>query len=202
MPDGFLARASAAGVRRVVLHSDRSVDVVGVARLQHAERAVVDSGLEWTIVRPDWFAQDFETFFRQSVLDGRLCLPVGDAKQGFVDGDDIAAVAARALTTDDHLGEVLELTGPTALSFTEAVAVIGAATGRSITFDGTPEAYRAEMTGAGLPDEVVESLIAGFAALAARGDTEPTGVVEKALGRPARPFADYVAEAAARGIWG
>jgi uncharacterized protein YbjT (DUF2867 family) len=135
------------------------------------------------------------------VRDGRLCLPVGEARQGFVDGDDIAAVAVRALTSDDHLGEVLELTGPTALSLRDAVGLIGAATGRAVDFDGTPEGYRAEMAAAGLPADAVEGLIAGFGALAARGDTTPTGVVERVLGRPARAFADYVTDAAARGGW-
>ncbi|TFV62466.1 UNVERIFIED_ORG: NmrA family transcriptional regulator [Bacillus sp. AZ43] len=201
LPDGFLERAAAAGVRRVVLHSDRAVEVMGVARLQGAESAVRASGLEWTVVRPDWFAQDFETFFREPVVAGLLCVPVGEAKQGFVDADDIAGVAVQALTTDDHLGEVLELTGPTALSFRDAVERIGSATGRAIRFDGTPDAYRAQMSAAGLPDEVVGSLVEGFAALAARGDTTPTGVVERVLGRPARSFDDYVADAAARGVW-
>ena len=51
------------GVRRVVLHSDRSVDIMNVAHLREAERQVRESGCEWTIVRPDWFNQDFETFF-------------------------------------------------------------------------------------------------------------------------------------------
>ena len=201
LPTGFLERAAAAGVRRVVLHSDRAVDLMDVTRLQEAERAVRASGLEWTIVRPDWFAQNFETFFRDAVAAGSLSVPVGEARQGFVDAEDIAAVAVRALTTDDHLGEVLELTGPTALSFREAVTEIGAATGREVGFDGTPDTYRRDMLAAGLPEDVVEGLIASFAAVARAGDTTPTGTVERVLGRPARPFAEYVAEAAGRGVW-
>jgi uncharacterized protein YbjT (DUF2867 family) len=201
LPEGFLERAVAAGVRRVVLHSDRSVDVMNVTHLQKAERQVRQLPLEWTIVRADWFNQDFETFLREPVIRGRLCVPVGEIKQGFVDADDIAAVGVRALVYDDYVGQVLELTGPRALSFPEALQLIGAATGRSIQFDGTPEAYRAEMRGAGLPEQVIEGLIENFQRLAARGDARPTGVVEEVLGRPARDFADYAAEAAARGIW-
>lgn len=99
LPGGFLERAGDAGAQRVVLHSNRGADLMGVPRLQDAEAQVRRSGSGWTIVRPDWFAQNFETFFRDSVLAGRLCVPVGSARQGFVDADDIAAVAARALTT-------------------------------------------------------------------------------------------------------
>jgi uncharacterized protein YbjT (DUF2867 family) len=201
LPEGFLERAVAAGVRRVVLHSDRSVEVMNVTHLQKAERQVRQLPLEWTIVRADWFNQDFETFFREAVLRGRLCVPVGEVKQGFVDADDIAAVGVRALISDEYVGQVLELTGPRALSFPEALELIGAATGRGLQFDGTPEAYRVEMRGAGLPEQVIEGLIENFQRLAARGDTRPSGVVEGVLGRPARDFADYAAEAAARGIW-
>lgn len=200
LPDGFLDRARAAGVRRVVLLSDRAADVMGVTRLQDAERAVRASGLDWTVLRCDWFDQDFETFFRDDLLAGHLCVPV-EARQGFVDAGDIAAVAATVLTSDDHLGRVLELTGPEALSFQEAVDTIGSVLGRSVTFDGTPAGYRKQMTEAGLPAQVLEHLMHGFTALQTRGDTAPTGVVEDVLGRGARPFADYATDAAARGAW-
>jgi uncharacterized protein YbjT (DUF2867 family) len=201
MPEAFLPEALRAGVRRVVLHSDRGLEIMGLDQLQKTEDFVRDSGAEWTIVRPDWFHQDFETFFRQSVVDGRLCLPVGEARQGFIDADDIAAVEVAALTGDQLTGELVEITGPRALSFGEAVAEISRATGRRIEFDGTPEAYRAAMRADGLPDEVIDELAGGFIRLGERGDTVPTGVVEKVLGRPGRDFAAYASDAAARGVW-
>ncbi|MEU4155344.1 NAD(P)H-binding protein [Actinoplanes sp. NPDC026670] len=201
MPEAFLPEALRAGVRRVVLHSDRGLDVMGLGHLQKAEAQVRDSAPEWTIVRPDWFQQDFETFFRQPVIDGRLCVPVGDARQGFIDADDIAAVEVAALTGDGLLGRLVEVTGPRALSFGEVAAGIAAAIGRPVAFDGSPGAYRAAMRADGLPDGIVESLIEGYGRLRARGDTEPTGVVEEVLGRPGRDIAGYIADAAARGVW-
>ncbi|MGC5628097.1 NAD(P)H-binding protein [Georgenia sp. Z1344] len=201
LPDAFLEQAASAGVRRVVLHSDRGIDVMSVERLQRAEAAVRGSGLEWAILRPDWFDQNFETFLRDDVRAGRVALPVGDGRQGFVDAEDIAAVAVRALTTDDHIGEVLELTGPEAISFGEAAAAIGRATGRTVTYVGEPGAYREAMAGAGLPEPVVDGIVAQFAPLRAAGDTTPTGTVERVLGRPARPFEVYAEEAARRGVW-
>lgn len=201
LPETFMREAFHLGVRRVVLHSDRGVDVMDVTHLQEAERQVRDSGCEWTIVRPDWFNQNFETYFRGSVLDGRLCVPVGATRQGFVDADDIAAVAARALLRDDHLGRVLPLTGPRALSFPQALHHIGQATGLRIDFDGTPGAYREHLHAEGAPDEVIDALIAKFTAVADQGDTEPTGVVEEVLHRPAKDFRAYAREAAARGVW-
>jgi uncharacterized protein YbjT (DUF2867 family) len=200
LPAPFLPAARQAGVRRVVLHSDRGVEVMRVANLQDAERQVRDSGLEWTIVRPDWFNQNFGTFFRQAVLDGRLCVPV-TTRQGFVDADDIAAVGVAALTSSGHAGRVLELTGPRALSFPEALAHIADASGRTVEFDPAPAAFRESMRAGGLPDELVEAMLANYAALTARGDTAPTGAVEAVLGRPGKDFADYARETAAEGVW-
>jgi uncharacterized protein YbjT (DUF2867 family) len=188
-------------VRRVVLHSDRGLEVMGLDQLQKTEAWVRNSGAEWTIVRPDWFHQDFETFFRQPVVDGRLCLPVGGARQGFIDADDIAAVEVAALTGDDLTGQLVEITGPRALSFGDAVAEISRATGRRIVFDASPDSYRETLRADGLPDEVVEALTGSFVRLGERGDTVPTGVVEKVLGRPGRDFAAYADDAAARGVW-
>ncbi|HWS33886.1 MAG TPA: NAD(P)H-binding protein, partial [Actinoplanes sp.] len=201
LPEAFLPAARDAGVRRVVLHSDRGLDVMGNDQLRTAEDAVRGSGLDWTIVRPDWFHQDFETFFAPPVIDGRLCLPVGAARQGFIDAGDIAAVEVAAFTGDSLLGQVLEVTGPRALSFGEALAEISRVTGREIVFDSDPGTFRAVLRADGVPDEVIETLLAGYAALRALGDTEPTGVVERILGRPGRDFADYAADAAARGVW-
>lgn len=201
LPAGFVERLAAAGVERVVLHSDRGVEVMGVTRLQEAE-AAVRRFPEWTIVRADWFDQNFETFFRDAIIEGRLRVPVGEARQGFVDAEDIAGVGVRALLGDDLVGRVLEVTGPEALSFREATSIIGEVLGREIEFDGTAAGYREQMTGLGLPDEVVDGLIAGFAALEARGDTGPTGVVETVLGRPARSLRSYAEQAAERRAWG
>ncbi|MFD1938485.1 MULTISPECIES: NAD(P)H-binding protein [Nonomuraea] len=201
MPTSFMQEARRSGVRRVVLHSDRGIDVMNVTHLQETERQVRESGCDWTIVRPDWFNQDFETFFRQSVLDGRLCVPIGSTRQGFVDADDIAAVTAQALTRKDHIGQILPLTGPRALSFPEALTHIHDATGLTIDFDGTPDAYRDSLRAEGTPDEVVDTLIENFSAAAAQGDTTPTGIVEEILQRPGKDFSTYAREAAARGVW-
>ena len=113
----FVRLAVEQGVRHIVLLSSRGIEAMGDERLLAAERTVRESGADWTIVRPDWFNQNFdEGFFRPAVLAGELALPLGDLPQAFVDADDIAAVAAAALTEDGHAGQRYELTGPRALS--------------------------------------------------------------------------------------
>ncbi|MFD7730377.1 SDR family oxidoreductase, partial [Kitasatospora phosalacinea] len=91
--------AVAAGARRLVLLSAYGVGEADDSHpLKAAERAVQDSGVDWTILRPGWFAQNFsETFWRPAVLSGVLALPTGDGRTPFVDAEDIAEVAAASL---------------------------------------------------------------------------------------------------------
>ena len=200
LPRGFLEAAADAGAERVVLLSDRNAGVMGVQNLLDAQEQLRSSGLEWTIVRPDWFQEDFETFLRQPVLDGLLVLPVGGMLQDFVSADDIAGVAAAAMR-GGYAGRVLDVTGPEALTFPEALAIIGGETGRSIAYDGSAAGYRAQAARGGRPEEEVEGEVAAFTRLTDHGDVVLTGTVEEVLGRPAVPFADYVRAAAARGAW-
>jgi len=122
----FAKLAVDSGVRRLVLLSGRGEDgaILG-------ERAVQDSGADWTILRSSWFSQNFsEGFFVDQVLNGELALPVTTVREPFVDADDLAGVAVAALTDERHIRQLCELTGPRLLTFAEAIEEIGRATGR------------------------------------------------------------------------
>ncbi|MFF1607568.1 NAD(P)H-binding protein [Amycolatopsis sp. NPDC058278] len=200
----FVAEAVAAGVRRLVL---LSAGGVGEADDRHplkaAEQAVRASGLDWTILRPDWFSQNFsEGPWVPGVLAGTLSLPAGEGRTPFIDAEDIAEVAAAALTDDRHRGRIYQLTGPRAISFGEAADLIGKATGRTIRYtDVAPEAHIESQVANGIPPDIARLLTGIFVAIRDGSAPEPTDGVERALGRPARPFEDYVTETAAAGLW-
>ncbi|MGI5169802.1 NAD(P)H-binding protein [Spirillospora sp. CA-253888] len=195
---GFTDAAVAAGVRRIVLLSGRGED-----EARECERIVQGSGLEWTIVRASWFAQNFsEDYLLEPVLGGEVVLPAGEVAEPFADADDIADVAVAALTEDRHVGEVYEVTGPRALTFAEAVDEIGKAAGRGISYVQVPvEAYAAELREHGLPDDVVAFLVYLFGTILDGRNSEPQDGVRRALGREPNDFADYAHATAAAGVW-
>jgi uncharacterized protein YbjT (DUF2867 family) len=198
----FVRVAVEQGVRHIVLLSSRGIEAMGDERLLAAERTVRSSGADWTIVRPDWFDQNFdEGFFHPAVLAGELALPLGDLRQAFVDADDIAAVVAAALTEDGHAGQRYEVTGPRALSFAEAAEIIGRASGRTVRFRGTAEDYLAAQAALGAPAEQAQQEVDAFAGLRESGDARPTDVVRRVTGREPKDFERYAAEAAAGGAW-
>ncbi|GAB7189367.1 NAD(P)H-binding protein [Kineococcus sp. NUM-3379] len=197
------ALAQRSGLTRFVLLSGRGEDGARVA-----EDAVLAEFPTATVVRAAWFAQNFsEEFLLPGVLSGLVELPVGAVPEPFVDVRDIADVAVAALTDPDpargiHAGRVHEVTGPESLTFAEAVAVIASTTGRDVRFRTVPAAgYGATLREVGVPAEAVDLLLYLFSEVLDGRGSEPTGDVERVLGRPARRFADYVRETAASGVW-
>ena len=186
------------GVKRLVLLSGR-----GEEEAQRAERAVRESGADWTIVRCSWFNQNFsEGFFAEGVAAGEVVLPATAVPEPFVDVDDIADVAAKALSEDGHESQVYELTGPRMLTFEEAVREIAAATGREIRYlPVSIEEYAAAAREHGVPEEVIEFLRYLFGEVLDGRNASLTDGVQRALGRAPRDFSEYAREAAAAGVW-
>lgn len=190
----FSTAAVAAGVERLVLLSGR-----GEEGAEACERAVQGSGAEWTIVRCNWFNQNFsESFLLGPVLSGEVVIPAGDAVEPFVDVEDIADVAAAALTEPGHAGEVYELSGPRLMGFADVAAEISEATGKHVQYISvTPAEFTAVLEAEGLPlefGELFELILDGRNAVLTDG-------VQRALGREPRDFRDFAREAAAAGAW-
>jgi uncharacterized protein YbjT (DUF2867 family) len=208
----FVQRCAAHGVERLVLLSGRGVDVPGyvpedsAAGLTHVdgEHAVRTSSLQWTVLRPGWFAQNFsEGFFRDAVLAGELRLPGGDGAATFVDAEDIAAVAVEALSGDGHGGRTYELSGPRPVTLAEAAATIAEATGRAVRYVPVPpEDFVAELVGQGWPRADAEDYALAVSPLRRGLDSHVSDGVRRALGREPRDFTDFVKDAAAAGAWG
>jgi uncharacterized protein YbjT (DUF2867 family) len=186
------------GVRRLVLLSGR-----GEEEAQRAERAVRESGADWTIVRCSWFSQNFsEGFFAEQVAAGEIVLPATFVPEPFIDVEDIADVAALALAEDGHEDQVYELTGPRMLTFEEAVGEIAAATGREIRYVPVLlEEYAAGARERGEPEEIVEFLTYLFGEVLDGRNAVLTDGVQRALGREPRDFSGFAREAAAAGVW-
>ena len=194
----LVGKARRQGVQRLVLLSGR-----GEEEAQACERIVQEGGLSWTVVRASWFNQNFsEGAFHEMVMAGLITLPAGDIPEPFVDVDDIAEVAAAALTEPGHEAQVYELTGPRLMTFADAAGEIGQATGREIRFQEVPhKAFVAEVAASGAPSEVVWMLDYLFSTVLDGRNAQLADGVQRALGRPPRDFADFARNAAAAGAW-
>jgi uncharacterized protein YbjT (DUF2867 family) len=198
----FAELAVATGVRRLVLLSGR-----GEQGARRSEQALQQSGADWTIVRSAFMAQNFnESFFLEPVRAGEVAfLADPGLAEPFIDADDIADVAVAALTGDEHVGQLYEVTGPRLLGWAQAVAEIAAAAGRPIRYVPVSlEEYAALLVENQVPADDVKMLTGVFSEIAGVLDGRNAYLsdgVQRALGRPPRDFADFVRDAAATGIW-
>lgn len=194
----FTDQAINSGVRKLVLLSGR-----GEVEAEQAEQVVQASGVDWTILRASWFFQNFsEAHFLEPIQQGELVLPVGTIAEPFIDAEDIAEIAVAALTQPGHSRQLYELTGPRALTFAEAVKEIARETQRDIQFASVPaDDYRQALEQAELPAEVIDLVLYLFTTVLDGRNTSVADGVQRALGRPARDFSDYVRRTAATGVW-
>ncbi|MGW0784972.1 NAD(P)H-binding protein [Streptomyces sp. NPDC002913] len=199
----FAGLAVDQGVHRMVLLQARVTERVGGKSLIAGERAVQECGAEWTVLRPNWFFQNFdEGVFLDCVLAGELPLPAGEGREPFVDAEDVAAVAAAALLQDGHAGETYELSGPRALSFGEAINTIAHATNRDIRYAPvTHQDYVDELVCYDVAADYALFLAELVAQIRDNKNAVPTDTVRRVLGREPRDFEDYVKDTASRGVW-
>ncbi|MCX5149776.1 NAD(P)H-binding protein [Streptomyces sp. NBC_00320] len=186
----FLERARAAGVRRAVLLSSSAITEGGPA-VGQVHRALPGLFDEWAVLRPSWFMQNFTgTHAHADSIrsDGAIRTAAGPGRVGFVDADDIAAVAVRALTDDRAPNADLVLTGPEALSHDDIAALLTDVTGRAVV--------HRHLTHDALRDRLAEVIPAEFAAMLAGMDRaiaegaedRTTDTVQRLTGRPPNGF--------------
>lgn len=204
----FVARAEVAGVRHVVLLSGRGADTWGDSsfgvNMRDAEDAVRGSTMDWTILRPNNFAQNFdEELWHAPLLAGELALPAGSVPEPLIDIEDVADVAAAILTEPRrHTRRVYELTGPRAITFDEATELISRATGAPITYKQISGAeYVAALVESGVGEDDARDIAEMFALMDRGLIATTTDGVASVLGRQPRTFEDYVARTAATGAW-
>lgn len=187
-----------AGAGRIVLLSGR-----GEVEARASEQALIDSGADWTIIRSAWFNQNFsEGMFMDMVMAGEVALPVSGVREPFIDTDDIADIAVKALTEDGHVGRLYEVTGPRLLTFAEAVGEIAQASGRDVSFRTiSHEDFIAGAESMGLPKDILWLLDMLFTETLDGRNESLTDGVQQALGRAPKDFSHYVRAAAGSGVW-
>lgn len=191
----FLDTAGATGVRRVVQLSSSALPE-GSPGLGAVHRLVRATMPEWAVLQPSWFMQNFtgDHGVAHGVRAGEIVTATGAGRVAFVDAGDIAAVAVSALTDAVPHNTEHILTGPEALSYAAAAAIVAEVTGmpvqhRSVTAD---ELAR-HLTEQGMAPDFAGVLAALDADISAGSEDRVTDTVERLTGKPARSFREFVA---------
>ncbi|BBZ46766.1 NAD(P)H-binding protein [Mycobacterium parmense] len=199
---GFVAGCVRAGVTKLVALSainadddfSRQPSRFRGDRNKEVEQLAVDSGLAWVSLRPSVFASNFAGMWSAQIRGGDVVAgPCAGSSSAPIAESDIAAVAAHTLLTDEHVGQRIPLTGPQALTNTELVETIGKVLDRPLRYREIPmDAVRRRFIGIGFTADFADAYAAMLSATLDR-PAPVTHDVEKITGRPALPFAQWVA---------
>jgi uncharacterized protein YbjT (DUF2867 family) len=186
----FLHQARTAGVHRAVLLSSSAIPEGGPA-VGTVHRALPDLFEQWAVLRPSWFMQNFtgEHAHARSIRDeGVIWTATGSGRVGFVDAEDIAAVAVHALTDEQAPNTDLVLTGPEALGYDDIAAIITEVTGRAVVHRRLSYEQMRDRLTTQVPVEFAAMLAGMDRAIAGGAEDRITDTVQRLTGRPPRAF--------------
>lgn len=160
-----------------------------------AEQALEESGMDWTILQPHVFMQNWLGEVADTVrTEGTIYAAIGEGKVPFIDARDIAAVAAEALLhPDPHTGKRYVLTGGEASGYDELAEALSDALEKPVTYRSlSMDEMRVRMKKQGLSDAMIDSYLALAAYQKAGGATaRVSGSVREILGREPKTVEDF-----------
>ncbi|PZQ90441.1 MAG: NAD(P)-dependent oxidoreductase [Leifsonia xyli] len=186
--------AAAAGVGQLVYtsapHADTSALLLAPEH-KATEEAIAASGIPATILRNNWYTENYLGTLGQAAATGVVASSTGDGRVASASRADFAEAAAVVLTTEGHLGAVYELGGDVAWTHAELAATIGEVLGREIAWvSQTPEEQAAALAAVGLDAGTVGFIVGLDGNIRDGLLAEVTGDLARLIGRPTTPIAE------------
>lgn len=191
-----LEAAAKAGVGRVVYtsapHAD-DTELVLAPEHKATEELILASGLPYTIVRNNWYTENYAGTLDQARRTGAFVGSAGAGRVASATRDDYATGIAAALSTAGHDNAVYELSGDTAWDRGELAEAFATALGRDVEYRSvSPEEHLAMLVGSGLDEATAGFVVAldGNIRAGALADAGPD--LARLAGRPTTPLLDAV----------
>lgn len=207
MPAGYLnvkelllpfVEAAASRNIKVVFQSVIGVDADDSIPYRQVEIALENSGTPFVILRPNWFFDNFHTFWKPGIDHGQIALPAANGKSSFIDARDIAASAIAALTSDRFDGQSFNLTGLQSLSYSEAAAILSETLGQTIHYSAVSDQdFISTLTNAGVPLDYATFMASLFYPVREGWTAAPTNDVQTLTGAAPRSLKTYATDHAA-----
>lgn len=184
----------AAGVERLVYTSAPRNDVIDYslgADHKATEQAIAASGVSATILRNNWYTENYLDTVARAADTGEIVAATGDARVASASRRDYAEAAAVALTTDELAGRTVEIGGDVAWTYDELAAAASEVLGRPVTYTHVSVEQLTEgLKAAGL-DAGTAAFVAGIDDAIARGALAQTdGSLSRLIGRPTTPLVE------------
>jgi uncharacterized protein YbjT (DUF2867 family) len=186
-------------VKQSVLGADAEHEITPNRLHRQAEKIIEESGIPFTFLRPNFFMQNFVTFYSHFIkTQGAFYVPAGDAKASFVDVRDIAAVAVQVLSGSSkngetkHIRKAYDITGGEALSYGQAAEILSKEIGKKVNYVNiSDEDARKGMKDMGADEWTINSMIELFGITRAGYLSEISTAVEQVTGNKPITFSQF-----------
>jgi NAD(P)H dehydrogenase (quinone) len=186
--------AAKAGVGRIVYTSAPHADdtpLVLAPEHKGTEQRLVASGVPYTILRNNWYTENYGQTVAQAARTGVILGSAGEGRVASATRADYAAATAAALSTDGHENAVYELSGDTAWSFPEFAATLAGLLGRDVEYRSvSPEEHLAALVAAGVNEGTAGFVVALDGNIREGTLADATPELSRLAGRPSTPLAD------------
>jgi uncharacterized protein YbjT (DUF2867 family) len=184
------------GVNYIVKMSAMGVEYAEQSPMRIVEKHIEASGIPYTLLRPNWFMQNFSGFLASTIKSQEaFYLPADEAKTSFIDARDIAAVAVAALLKDEYRNKAYTLTGPQSLDHYEVAALISEASEKIINYVAlSEEQMRQALRAQGWQESAIDYMLVIYQ-FVRQGFSAPISPdVKSILGRNPISFKQYTEE--------
>jgi uncharacterized protein YbjT (DUF2867 family) len=192
----FLQEAKKQGVTYIVLSSVLGSDANKESPLYKAEVAVQHSGIDYTIVRPNFILHNFINHDLGSIQNGVIYLPSGEGKTSYIDMRDVASFIVEVLKNPaKHTSKTYTLTGSEALTHQEIAGIFTKVLGVEIkNINPTEDEYKNMLTGYNVPQSIVDFMAALYSFIKAGYFENVTDDFRSVTGRAPVTFEQFVSD--------
>ena len=188
--------AASAGVEHVIYTSIPNAHPTEGPSIQDdhfwTEVALFESGLDWTILRNNLYAEVILRFVPAALKTGKLVSATQSQGRSYVTREDCARTAAAALLNATGKA-IYDVTGPASVTHDEIASILSRLSGKSIQHVNlTPDEVERGLVAAGIPPFAAKS-VRGLDEEAAQGyQAIVTSTVTDLTGRAPLPVEDYL----------
>jgi len=194
----FINAAAKSGVKHFVkLSSPEAVrGTTSPTPLAHiaAEDALKESGMDWTLVRPNFFMQNIIGYGAAAKETGKISVPLGKGTVALTDSNDAGAFIAEVLTTDGHIGKSYDFSGPELMNFDQVAQCFAEVLGRDVVYEDCDPAEYQKRVRPFLSSDWHSNSIAILFSEIADGTTpgEVNEVFQQVVGREPMSFKEFL----------
>ncbi|WP_430406954.1 SDR family oxidoreductase [Fluviicola sp.] len=148
------------------------------------EKYILDSGLTYTFLRDNLYADVIPMFVGEHVLETGINFPAGNGRVPFTLRTEMAEAFANVLSTSGHENKTYEISNVESYSYQDVADALSAHSGKTVAYNDVSVAdFSKALAEVGVPEAMIGFSI-GFATATKEGDFDiPNNHLEQLLGR-------------------